>query len=129
MKTPDSLKLNVRSVRTMFGKTNGQYVASIAGIECSANSKEQAAIDLAERIDLFAKHTFTRRYLVTPKGNVFALYHVPGGWCYDIIHADKPGAQSPGSCMMGENYVEAYDAMKRHYESFCADESLASKAA
>ena len=126
MKTPAALQLTVKATRNMLGKLSGGYVAAMLGVEQRAETKEAAVERLAEMLDNTMRHAYARRYLVTPKGTVFALYHVPGGWAYDIVHAASvQGAVSPGSSMMGESFINAYDAMKRHYEQMQADELLA----
>ena len=124
MKTPDKLKLNVGAKRGMLGKPTGQFVASMLGVEQTASTKEEAVEKLTEILDKTMERAYARTYLVTTRGTVFALYHVPGGWAYDIIRTDNPGQVHPGSCMMGESYMEAIASMKRHHEQFQADENL-----
>lgn len=122
MSTPELLKLSVKPQRTMFSKLNGKFTASMLGVYQTGNTREEAIAKLAEMLDKTMEHAYARRYLVCSDGTVFAMYHVPGGWSYDIIHPGKPGAVSPGSCMMSEKpFSDAYAAMKSHWEQMEAD--------
>lgn len=121
MKTPDSLKLIVTRMRNAMGKPSNSYCAQLGNWNLTTNGADEAVAALDNLIQQSHRHACTRRYLIARDGTVFALSFALG-WTYDIIHTDKPGAQSPGSCCLTcGSFVEAYDAMKRHWEQYDAD--------
>ena len=119
-----TLKITTERERTMFGKPNGIIVAKIGetGFTARGTSKKEATQKLEKNLTELARHEMTRRYLITGKGTVFNLWHSSGCWGYDIIHTEKPGAYSSGSCLMGSiSFVDAYAKMKSHWEALEAD--------
>lgn len=113
----EQLKIKTRAVRNQFGKLSGSYAAELGPWSAIGTTKDEAIFILTERIEAAHRYDMHRRYLVTSDGTVFSLWHAFGSWGYDIIHTGKAGAQSPGSCLLGEkSQVDAYAAMKQHWE-------------
>lgn len=120
--TPTTLKLTVQADKTMFGKKSGNFNATLGPWTVQAPTKEAAVEKLERDLTELDRHMFTRRYLVTPQGVTFALYHRFGGWAYDIVRHDG----SASSCMFGAGFTEqsAFESMQRHYEDFCRDAEI-----
>jgi hypothetical protein len=111
----DTIKLQVRRVKNQFGKLSGTWQAVFGPFTSYGTSRDEAQLILSERLNEVEHNAFKRRYLVTAKGTVFALFHVFGGWCYDIVHRDG----SSSSCMLStESEREAFDSMKRHFDGY-----------
>lgn len=119
-----TLKLTVMAERTMFGKLNGAYTASIGALTGRGKTREQALAALECELAQLDRYSHVRRYLVTPGGTTFALSYAIGGWCYDIVRRDG----SNSGCMLGRDYVtdgQAMECMRKHFDDVCRDETMA----
>lgn len=122
MKTPEYLKLAVRACRNQFNKLTGEHEAKIASFTVKSDSSESAVTELERRLVALDHNEHTRRYLVTSDGAVFVLYHGFSGWSYDIVRTSAPGSYCASSCACAcESFIEAYAAMKKHWEQMEAD--------
>lgn len=113
-KLPDTLKATVTPQRNQFAKLTGRYVARLGEWSTVGTTRDEAAFLLDEAIQRVQRHEHAERVLVANDGTAFVLTHSFGGWHYAIIRTSVPGAVSPSVSMMGEDYVAAYDSMKRH---------------
>lgn len=126
----ERLKVQVKAERNMFSKLTGRYVAILGALRAVGTTMAEAESILGEQLSDAEHFSCARRYLITPGGTVFSLYHIPfSGWAYDIVHthsSGKPqvGAYSAGSCMLanGTSFVDAYAQMKAHWEQYCAQD-------
>lgn len=116
MKTPDNLKLKIYPEMTMFRKKTGHYIAMLGDLSARGKTKEEAAELLGQKINKLNKNLGVRRILVTSKGTVFVLYFCVENWAYDIIHTDKSGQQSPGSCILSGDFEDSFNSMKKHWQ-------------
>lgn len=117
--------ITTRPAKTMLGRGVG-HIASINGadyVSCSAKTADEAQAKLIELVAEHFRHGHTRRYYFSPSGKTtFVLYHVFGGWCYDII---RPGMTSPSTCSMAANCAldSADKSVRRHAEDYIEEET------
>ena len=120
MKTSDIFKTTyslVRKASRTRGSVRDEYRTTLPGSDwpvafskTSPESQENLIVLLREHV----KNALTRRYYFTSSGKtVFALYHLPGGWCYDITDPSRSGPCTI-SLSPSVSLAEADEIVRRH---------------
>lgn len=114
--------ISTEPINTIFGKSTGNYRATLRGTEFKADStsRDLAIIALKTRLAGLSKYDGWRKYFHTNGGEVLCLYFTFHGWAYDISRND---GKMPSQCVFGSHYTEkeAIASVENHVRQFNED--------